>query len=117
MERACSVTIMKTRLFKYIENICADQMHPGVQPQPVRSICFSIIQILTLSMLRKNSADNILKYFTHKETICMKCQSLISGKNKESISLPSADLAQRLVKVKYIAINDKLCRELKYTNI
>ena len=47
----------------------------------------------------------------------MKCQSLISGKNKESISLPSADLAQRLVKVKYIAINDKLCRELKYTNI
>ena len=33
-------------------------------------------------------------------TICMKCQILFSGKNKNIISLPSAENAQRVVKVK-----------------
>ena len=55
-------------------------------------------EILTLSMLGKITADDILKYFSYfyrkigfaiscklspQETICMKCQSLFSGKNKK----------------------------------
>ena len=36
-----------------------------------------------------------------KETICMKCQILFSGKNKKNIiNLSSAENAQRVVKVK-----------------
>ena len=34
----------------------------------------------------------------HKETICLKCRNLFCGKN---MSMLSADLAQRVVKVKY----------------
>ena len=34
------------------------------------------------------------------ETICMKCQILFSGKYKKNINLSSAELAQRVVKVK-----------------
>ena len=53
----------------------------------------------------KISADNNLKYFSKKigfdiscklspqETICMKCQSLFSGKNKKNINLPRAVFA------------------------
>ena len=69
-------------------------------------------------MLGKISEDNILKYFflffpetdfdiscklSPMETICMKCQILVSGKNKKNINLLFAELAQRVVKV----INDK----------
>ena len=36
------------------------------------------------------------------ETICMKCQILFSGKNKKYYNLSSAELAQRVVKVKEI---------------
>ena len=36
-----------------------------------------------------------------RETICMKCQSLFSGKNKSNISkLTSAEFAQRVVNIK-----------------
>ena len=64
-------------------------------------------QLLTHCMLKKNSADNILKYFSYfskkigfdtscklspKETICMKCQILFSRKKKKkNISLSSAE--------------------------
>ena len=71
-----------------------------------------------LSMLGKISANGNLKYFSYfsqkigfdiscklspEETICMKHQSLFSGKNKKisSIFLLSAKSAQRLVKVRY----------------
>ena len=63
----------------------------------------------------KISLDDIFKYFfyfTQKtgfaiscklsplETVCMKCQILFCGKNKENIAnLLSAELAQRVVKV------------------
>ena len=68
--------------------------------------------------LGKISADDILKYFflfffffekigfdtscklSPKETICMKCQNQSSWKNKKNINLLSAELAQRMVKVK-----------------
>ena len=40
---------------------------------------------------------------THKEIICMKCQSLFSGKNKKNIiNLSSPEFANR---VKMVAIN------------
>ena len=55
------------------------------------------------------SADGILKYFfvfprkhdsTFLETICMKCQLLLSGKyRKNIINLSSAELANRVVNV------------------
>ena len=32
------------------------------------------------------------------ETICVQCQSLFAGKNKESIILSSAEYAKRMVK-------------------
>ena len=61
----------------------------------------------------KISADNILKYFSYfsqetgfvmsykLETVCMKCQILLSGENKKNIiKLSSAHLAQRVVKVR-----------------
>ena len=36
------------------------------------------------------------------ETICMNCQILLSGKNKKNVTnILSAELAQRVVKVKY----------------
>ena len=42
------------------------------------------------------------------ETICMKCQIMFSGKNKKNIiNLSSAELAQRVVKVKLC--NSKWC--------
>ena len=34
------------------------------------------------------------------ETICLKCQILLSGKNKRNVTNLSAELAQREVKVK-----------------
>ena len=68
-----------------------------------------------LALWVKFSADNILKYFSYfsqktgydiscklspKETICMKCQILFSGKNKKNIiNLSSAENAKRVVKV------------------
>ena len=70
---------------------------------------------LRLALWVKYSADDILKYFSQKtgfdiscklspmEVICMKCQILFSGKNKKTItitSLSSAEIAQRVVKVK-----------------
>ena len=74
-----------------------------------------------LCTLGKNSADNILKYFSYfyqktgfdiscklspVETICMKCQSLFSEKDKKNvINLSSAESAQRVVKVKMISAN------------
>ena len=37
------------------------------------------------------------------ETICIKCQNLFSGKNKENIiNLSSADLAHRVVKIDHM---------------
>ena len=33
----------------------------------------------------------------------MKCQILFSGKNKKNVNLPSAELLQRVVKVKIIS--------------
>ena len=68
----------------------------------------------------KFSADNILKYFSYfsektdfdiscklspMETVCIKCQILFSRENKKNINLPSAELAQRVVKV----IQQKIC--------
>ena len=61
----------------------------------------------------KDSADNILKYFSSsyktgfvilcklssQEIICMKCQSLFSGKNKKKTNLTPAEFAQRVVKI------------------
>ena len=55
----------------------------------------------------KNLADNILKYFlkkfhrnmSHLDTVCMKCQSLISGKNKKIIINLLVELVQRVVNV------------------
>ena len=44
---------------------------------------------LTLTALWVNSVDDklmIFFLFTRKETICMKCQILLSGKNKKNIS-------------------------------
>ena len=42
------------------------------------------------------------KQIVSLETICMKCQNLFSGKNKKYITnLFSAELAQKMVKVKY----------------
>ena len=71
---------------------------------------------LRLALWVNFSADDILKYFSYfsqktgydiscklspKETICMKCRILFSGKNKKNIiNLSSAENAQRVVKVK-----------------
>ena len=48
--------------------------------------------------------ENSFRYFMQivsKETICMKCQNLFSGKSKKNITnLSSAELAKRVVKVK-----------------
>ena len=69
-----------------------------------------------LALWLKFSANNILKYFfsyfswktgfdvscklSPKETICMKCQNLFSGKNKKNIiNLLAAELAQIVVKI------------------
>ena len=60
----------------------------------------------------KHSTDNNLKYFlvfpeyriAPEETICMKCQSLWSGKNKQNINLSSAEIAQRAVTVKLVCL-------------
>ena len=70
---------------------------------------------LIIALWVKFSADDILKYFSYfsqktgydissklspKETICLKCQILFSGKNKKNIiNLSSAENAQRVVKV------------------
>ena len=69
-------------------------------------------------MLGKYSADDILKYFflffpetkfdiscklSSMETICMKSQILISGKNKKHITtLSSSESAKRIVNVNRI---------------
>ena len=104
------------------------------------STLFAILKIhhqvakLTLITLGKISVDDILKYFSYfsqttgsdiscklspveticmkyqnllsgknVETICMKCQNLLSGKNKKNtIILSSAELAKRVVKVNLI---------------
>ena len=59
--------------------------------------------------IRRQFAGNVKTYFLEKnkkiylkETICLKYQNLFSGQNKETIiSLSSAELAQRVMKVKY----------------
>ena len=70
----------------------------------------TVSEYFMLGMLRKNSADNILKYsyfyykvgfdisckLSPKDTICIKCLSLFSGKNKKKIS--GCYLAQNVVK-------------------
>ena len=66
--------------------------------------------LLTLSTLGKIFSSRFFSYFAQKTgfgisgqfpPICMKCQILFSGKNKNnSASLSSAELAQRVVKVK-----------------
>ena len=60
-------------------------------------LMFDNAMILTLSTLGKISADDVLKYFSQKidfdiscklspmETICRKCQNLLSDKNKKNI--------------------------------
>ena len=63
---------------------------------------------LCLACWVKISADSVLKYFffffffseDSKETVCMKCQILFSGKKKNIIILSSVELAQRVVKMK-----------------
>ena len=66
---------------------------------------------LTLSTLGKNSADNILKYFSYffqktgfdisMETICMKYQNLFAEKIKKTISVcPLLKILPRLLSVK-----------------
>ena len=58
---------------------------------------------LTLSTLGKIfSRRHFEVFFPEKqETVCMKCQILFSGKNKKNIiNWPSAENAQRVVKVK-----------------
>ena len=77
---------------------------------------FFFCVVYSLSDWIKISADDNLKYFSYfsqetgfdiscklslMETICIKCQILFSGKNKKNfINLSSAELAQRVVKVK-----------------
>ena len=52
-----------------------------------------------------------------KETICMKCQSIFSGEKKEknTISLSSAEFAQRVIEVKYQSrfMNAFICHKIK----
>ena len=85
----------------------------------LRAFYYSLLYLdvtLRLALWVKFSADDILKYFSYfsqktgfdiscklslKETICMKCQILFSGKNKKNnIILSSAENAQRVLKVK-----------------
>ena len=50
----------------------------------------------------KNKKSSICQSLFPEETICIKNQSLFSGKNKKHIStLLSAEFAQRAVKVKF----------------
>ena len=81
----------------------------------IAAICVHF-NCLTLALWVKFSADDILKYFSYfsqktgfdiscklspYETICMKCSTLFSGKNKKNIiNLPSTENAHRVVKVK-----------------
>ena len=66
--------------------------------------------VLTLNTPGKISADDIFQktgFYTScmslEETICMKCLSVISGKNKKNIiNLSSAEFAQRVVKNKML---------------
>ena len=78
-----------------------------------RDFCFVWVYLLALKV--KFSADDILQYFSEfsqyigvhiscklsaLETICMRCQSLFSGKNKRDvINLSSAEFAKTEVKV------------------
>ena len=70
-------------------------------------------------MQNKTSADNIVKYFffilenrlwhpmqiVSKETICMECHSLCSGKNKENMTkLSSAEFSQRVIKLETVSV-------------
>ena len=74
--------------------------------------CCNYFLTLTLSTLGKIFSRLHVEIFFHEyrfshfmqiETICMKCQILFSGKNEKNIfSLSSSELAQRVVKVKYI---------------
>ena len=52
-----------------------------------------------LTFLRKQ--DLAFRANCLQETICLKCQILFSGKNKKNINLSSAELAQRVVTVKF----------------
>ena len=73
---------------------------------------------LMLSTLGKNFSRQfkIFSYFSQKtgfgisckvsplETLCMICQIMFSEKNKKNINLSSAELAQRVVKVKNVLV-------------
>ena len=74
--------------------------------------CQKVILILMLSMLEKKISRLHFETFffskkidfgiscklSPKETICMKCQSLYSMKNKKNINSLSTELSQRMVK-------------------
>ena len=68
------------------------------------SAALVVTATLTLSTLGKifsrRHFEIFFLFFPEKETICMKCQILFSGKNKKNnIILSSAENAQRVVKV------------------
>ena len=48
---------------------------------------------------RQHSGTFFLFFSKHYETICIKCQSLLSRKNKKNINMMSAEIAQGVVKV------------------
>ena len=58
------------------------------------------MQIVSISYFSKKNRSYILCKLSPMQTICMKCQSLIYGKNKKNmINLLSAEYAQSVVKV------------------
>ena len=52
-----------------------------------------------ISYFSQKTGFDISCKLSPKETICMKCQILFSGKNKKNINLSSAENSQRVVKV------------------
>ena len=57
---------------------------------------FSRQHLVFLFFSKKNRRRNIMQIVSYNETICIKCQSLFSGRSKKNIvNLPSAELAQR----------------------
>ena len=65
-----------------------------------------VVHILMVSMLGKNSADNIMKYFSYFSQKALiyyagniKAYFFEKSKEKKIINLPSAEFTQRVVKV------------------
>ena len=86
--------------------------------RPFHSYSSYLFEQFTLSMLgKKKTADDILKYVSRKtgfgisfklcppyETICMKCQSLFSRKNKKNIiNLLSAEFVKKVARSTYLS--------------